>query len=132
MTGLGWEPLFTRISTVLCKAAIHGDPMGFKVFAEQFFAPTAIETFAAELRVVRTHPFPNLEALHVPARRRDDTDRLMARDEGKPGQELALVDVQVCAADTAGFNLDEHIVVPQLREVDLNDAVVFRLGVPIE
>ncbi len=41
------------------------------------------------------------------------------------------MDVQVCAADTAGFDLDEDIVVSEFGEIDFDDIVFLRLGVPV-
>ncbi len=101
----------TRISTVLSKAAIQGDTVSFEVLAEEQLATAAVETFAAKLGIVCTHSLADLEAFHVLPHGCNDTDGLMARDERESGQKLALVDVEICAADAAGFNLDEDIVV---------------------
>ncbi len=80
----GW-PGPTRIGTILCKAAIEGDTMGFEVLAEQQLATTTVEAFAAELGIVRTDSFSNFEAFYVLPHPCDDTDRLMTGDEGKFG-----------------------------------------------
>ena len=120
----------TRISTVFRKAAIHGDAVGFKVLAEQQLATATVEAFATQLGVVGTDSFSELEALDVLARGGDDADGLVAGDQGELGQELAFVDVQVRAADAAGFDFDQDIVVADVGEVDFDDGVVFGLGVP--
>ena len=102
------------------------------MLAEQQLTTTTIEALAAEFGIVRTNPFSDLEAFHVLSQGRDDTDGLMAGDEGKLGEELALVDVQICAADAAGLNLDEDVVVSKLGEVDLDDGVVLWLRVSVQ
>lgn len=55
----------------------------------------------------------------------------MAGNQGEFGEEFALVDVEVRTADTAGFDLDEDIVVSEFGEIDFDDIVVLRLGVPV-
>jgi hypothetical protein len=122
----------TRISTILGEATVHSDPMSFKVLAEQQLATTAVEAFTAELGVVCTDSFSNLEAFHVLAHGCDDTDGLMAGDERELGQKLSFVDMQVCAADAAGLDFDEDIIVSEFGEVDFDNAVFLRLGVPME
>ncbi len=42
------------------------------------------------------------------------------------------MDVEICAADAAGFDFDEDIVVSEFGEVDFDDAVVLRLGIPVK
>lgn len=131
MLALYQKTLVTWIGTVLCEAAGHGHSMGFKVLAEQDLATTTVEAFAAKLGIIGDNSLSQFKAFYILAHGCDDPDRLMTRDEGKLGQELALMDMQIRAADSAGFDLDKHIIVSQLREVDLDDAVLLRLGVPI-
>lgn len=104
--------------------------MSFKVLTEQQVATTAVEAFAAEFGIIRHDSLSLLEAFYVLSHAGDDANALVSGDEREFGQELALVDVEIGAADTAGFELDEDIVVAEFGEIDLHDAEFFGLGVP--
>jgi hypothetical protein len=105
--------------------------VSFKVLAEQQLSTTAVEAFTAEFGVVCTDSLSYLEALYVLAHAGNDADGLVAGDEREFGEEFALVDVKVGAADAAGFNFDEHIVVSKGGKVDFDDAVLFWLRVSV-
>jgi hypothetical protein len=121
----------TRISTILSKPTIHGHAMRLKMLAQQQLPPPAVEALPTQLAVVSADPLPHLEPLHILAHARHDADGLMARDQGKLGQKLALVDVQVGAADAAGFDFDEDVIVAEFGEGHLDDSVVFWFGVSV-
>ena len=72
----------------------------------------------------------DLELLDVFANGSHDADNLVAGDKWESCDEFALVDVQVRTADTAGFDLDEHVVVSDFGEVDFDDLVVLWFRVP--
>lgn len=100
------------------------------MLAEQKLPATAVEAFSAELRIVRTDALAELEVFDVLPHACDHADGFMTGDQGEFGQELALVDMQVGPADAASLDLDEDIIVSQFGEVNLDEAVFFRLGVP--
>ena len=60
-----------------------------------------------------------LEVLYVLANFDDAADGFVSRDERELGDELALMDVSVRAADTAARDLEENVVVPALGDWDL-------------
>jgi hypothetical protein len=105
--------------------------MSFKMLTEQQLATTAVEAFAAKLGIVCTNSLSDLEALHILSHGGDDTNGLMTRDKRESGQEFSLVDVEICTADSAGFDFDEDIVVSECGEIDFDNGVVLRLGVPV-
>ena len=74
------------------------------VFAIERIALLAVMAVPAQLGIVRRHLLPQLQALYICAERNDDARGFMARDDGHTGAEFATMDVQVCAADAAGFD----------------------------
>lgn len=54
-----------------------------EVLAEKFFTSTAVEAFTAELRVVSNDTIANAETLDLVTNCCNNTDGLMARNEGK-------------------------------------------------
>lgn len=128
---LALQEIITGISTILRKATVHRDTMSLEVLAEQQLATTTVEAFTAEFGIIRTDSVSEFEAFHALSHACNDTDGLMAGDEGEFGEKLALVDVEVRAADAAGFDFDEHVVVAEFGEVDFDDSVVFWFGVAV-
>lgn len=41
------------------------------------------------------------------------------------------MDVKICTADSAGSDLDENVIVSEFGQVDFDNVVVLRLGVPV-
>ena len=78
--------------------------MGGVVFAIERVALLAVMAVPAQLGIVRRHLLPQVQALDVGAERDDDARGFVARDDGHAGAEFTGVDVQVCAADAAGFD----------------------------
>jgi hypothetical protein len=70
-----------------------------------------------------------LKILDVLAHLDDLADRLVARDERELGDELAFVDVCVCAADAAARDLEEDVVVAALGDGHLPDLELVGLAV---
>jgi hypothetical protein len=128
-----------------------------EVLAEELIATATVEASAAELRVIGNNTISKLKALDLGAEGSHNTNDLVARDERELGNELALVDVKVGTADTACLDLDlcfncwlagclerfllsfdvdkggariyQNIVLTQLRQRDLNQAVLLGLRV---
>ena len=78
--------------------------MGGIIFAIERVAFLAIMAVTAQLGIVRRYLLPEVQALYVCAERNDDARGFVARDDGHAGAEFTGVDVQVCAADAAGFD----------------------------
>ena len=92
--------------------------MSFKVLTEERLSTAAVEAFSAELRVVGTDSLADLEILDTWSDGGNDTDSLVAWNKRElggvsaaampeserisyPRNEFAIVDMQVCAANTA-------------------------------
>lgn len=73
----------SRVRAVFSKATVHGNTVGFEVFAEQLIAATAVEALAAELGVVGDDAVTDVEALDLGADGGDDTDSFVTGDERK-------------------------------------------------
>ena len=74
------------------------------VFAIERVALLAVMAVPAQLRIIRRHLLPQVQALYICAERDDDARGFVARDDGHAGGEFTSMDVQVCAADAAGFD----------------------------
>lgn len=74
------------------------------VFAIKRVALLAVIAVPAQLGIVRRHLLPEVQALYICAKRDHDARGFMARDNGHAGAEFTSMDVQVCAADAAGFD----------------------------
>jgi hypothetical protein len=85
--------------------------MGLKIFAEEFLATAAVEALAAEFGVVGHDAVADLETLDFRADRSNFADGLVARDQGKFGEEFAFVNVDVGAAYAAGFDFELYMIV---------------------
>jgi hypothetical protein len=101
--------------------------VSLKVLAEQLITATAVEALTAELRVIGNNPFTDLEAFDLGSDGSDNTNSLMARNQGELGNEFTLVDVQIGTADTASLDLDQNIVLTEGGQRDLDNAVDLRL-----
>ena len=130
-----------RVGAIFGKTTVHWmsdsttldqptrDAVSTKVFTKEFFSSTAVEAFAAKLRVVCANSLPNGEALDIFADSSNDTDRLVAWNEREFGNELSLVDVEVCPANSASTHLYQHVIISERRERQFDQAILFRLGV---
>ena len=78
------------------------------MLTQQQLAAATVEALAAELRVIGADAVAEAEGalLDGAAERGHHADRLVAGDEGEAREEFAAVDVQVRAADAAGFHFD--------------------------
>ena len=74
------------------------------VFAIERVALLAVMAVPAQLGIIRRHLLPQAQALHICTERNDDARGFVARDNGHAGAEFSSMDVQVCAADAAGFD----------------------------
>ena len=74
------------------------------VFAIERVALLAVMAVPAQLSIVRRHLLPKVQALYICAERDNDARGFVARDDGHAGGEFTSMDVQVCAADAAGFD----------------------------
>ena len=74
------------------------------IFAIEQVALLAVMAVPAQLGVVRCHHLPKAQALYICAERDDYTGGFVARDDGHAGAEFTSMDVEVCAADAAGFD----------------------------
>ena len=74
------------------------------VFAVERVPFLAVMAVPAQLGIVRRHLLPEVQALYVCAERDDNARGFVARDDGRAGAEFTGVDVQICAADAAGFD----------------------------
>lgn len=73
--------MLTWICAVFGETAVHGNTMSFKVLAEQFLTTAAVETFAAEFRVVGNDTVPELETLDLGSNSGDDTNSFMTYND---------------------------------------------------
>ena len=78
--------------------------MSCKVFAIEQVALLAVVAVPAQFGIVRRYLLSQAQAPHLCAERNDDARGFVARDNGHAGAEITIVDVQVCAADAAGFD----------------------------
>jgi hypothetical protein len=85
---------------------LHGNSASLEVLTEKLFTAAAVEASAAKLGVIGNNPITNREALDLRVESGNNTDNLVARDEGEFGNELSLVNVQVSTTDTARLDLD--------------------------
>jgi hypothetical protein len=82
-----------------------------EIFAQELLAAAAVEALAAEFGVVGHDAVADLEPLDFGPDGGDFADGFVAGDERELGEKFALVDVNVCAAYTAGFDLELYIVI---------------------
>ena len=89
-----------------------GSPLDglIQIFAFEKVSPFTIETFTAGHRSACGSPLAVLEPSHAGAALNDLTRKFVTRGEGEPWSELAFVDVEVCAADTASVNAKKNFV----------------------
>jgi len=101
------------------------------MLTQQQLAAATVEALAAELRVIGADAVAEAEGalLDGAAERGHHADRLVAGDEGEAREEFAAVDVQVRAADAAGFHFDEDVVRAEGGEGDFHHRVFFWFGV---
>jgi hypothetical protein len=85
---------------------LHGNSASLEVLTEKLFTAAAVEASAAKLGVIGNNTITNREALDLRVESGNNTDNLVARDEGEFGNELSLVNVQVSTTDTARLDLD--------------------------
>lgn len=78
--------------------------MRSEVLTKEQFPPLAMVAVSTKLRVICSHLVTNAYILHGIADCHDDSGRFMSRDDGHGGGKISIVDVQVCAADTAGLD----------------------------
>ena len=126
------KPIFTWISAVFRKTAIHGDNVRFEVLAEQLIAASAVETFSTKLRVIGNNSVSNVEALDLGTNGSNLSNSLMARNKRESRQEFTLVDVQIGTTDTARLDLDHDIVGTKLWKRDFDNGEFLRLGIPMQ
>ena len=105
--------------------------MSLKVLAQQQLTAAAVEALAAQFRVIRNHSFAHFKAFDLGAHSSNNADGFVAWDKGEFGNELALVDMDICPTDAAGFDFDQDVVLSESRQIDLDDAVVFWLLIPV-
>jgi hypothetical protein len=105
--------------------------MGLEMLTQQQLAAAAVEALAAELRVVGADTVAEAEGafLDVAPERGHHANGLVAGDQGKTREEFAFVDVQVGAADAAGFDFDEDVVGAEGRKRDFHHGEFFGFGV---
>lgn len=58
----------------------------------------------AQLDIIRYHLLPKAQTLYICVERDDYIGDFVARDDGHAGTKFTSMDIQVCAADAAGFD----------------------------
>ena len=74
------------------------------IFAVERIPLLAVMAVPAHLGVVRRHLLPDMQALYISAELDDDARGFVARCHGHARAEVAVVDVEVGAADAAGLD----------------------------
>jgi hypothetical protein len=95
---------------VLRKSSINLYADAVQVFAFQEVSPFTVETFTASHRRACGSPLALLEPSDSGAKLNDLTRKFVTRREGKSWSEFTLVDVEICAADTASVNAEKNFV----------------------
>lgn len=78
--------------------------VGSKIFAVQQFSFAAEMAVSAEFRVIRSNFIANREAFYRITDLDNDSACFVTCDDGHFGIEVAIVDVEVCSADTTGLD----------------------------
>src|ERR1700739_2537809 len=95
---------------VLRKSAVQGDAITAHFFTKQIIAAHTVKAFATSHVTVTDHALTFFQTVGVGSQINNLPGKLVARNQRKTGAELALMDMQSGAADSAGMYLDQHLI----------------------
>lgn len=99
------------------------------MLTQQLFPASAVETFTTELRIISHDAIADLKPLDLRANCGNHSHSLVARNQRELGNELAIMDMEVRPAHSAGLDFDQDVVLADYRKRHLNDAMFLRLCV---
>src|SRR5258708_29867456 len=100
---------------ILRKSAVQSHTIAAHFFAKQVIASHTIKAFAAGHIAVADHALSFFKAVSMRSHIDNFSGKLVAWDQWKTGAKLALMNMQIGAADSAGLYLDQHFIAFHFR-----------------